>query len=74
MPAYLPARMINEFVYCPRLFYYEQVEGVFLGSADTIRGSQAHKRVDQGSGALPSADVYLRDASRRTRQIHARSG
>jgi hypothetical protein len=25
-PVYLPARMINEFVYCPRLFYYEQVE------------------------------------------------
>jgi CRISPR-associated protein Cas1 len=56
VPAYLPARMINEFVYCPRLFYYEQVEGVFVESADTIRGSQGHKRVDQGSGALPSAD------------------
>src|SRR5437870_11166099 len=23
----LPARMLNEFVYCPRLFYYEFVEG-----------------------------------------------
>ena len=51
---YLPARMINEFVYCPRLFYYEQVERVFLENADTIRGSQGHKRVDQGSGSLPS--------------------
>ena len=27
MPDYLPARMLNEFVYCPRLFYYEWVEG-----------------------------------------------
>jgi CRISP-associated protein Cas1 len=43
--------MINEFVYCPRLFYYEEVEGIFLENADTIRGSQGHKRVDQGSGA-----------------------
>src|SRR5258705_13033716 len=34
---YLPARMINEFVYCPRLFYYEYVEGVFVDNADTIR-------------------------------------
>lgn len=68
-PAYLPARMINEFVYCPRLFYYEQVEGVFVESADTIRGSQGHKRVDQGSGSLPSADGM--DASEDT--IHARS-
>ena len=56
-PVYLPARMINEFVYCPRLFYYEHVEGVFLNNADTIRGSQGHKRVDQGSGALPSSPV-----------------
>ncbi|HEX6563902.1 MAG TPA: CRISPR-associated endonuclease Cas1 [Chthoniobacterales bacterium] len=55
VPVYLPARMINEFVYCPRLFYYEQVEGVFLENADTIRGSQGHKRVDQGTGALASA-------------------
>ena len=26
----LSARMLNEFVYCPRLFYYEHVEGVFV--------------------------------------------
>ena len=29
VPEYLPARMLNEFVYCPRLFFYEWVEGVF---------------------------------------------
>ena len=52
----LPARMLNEFVYCPRLFYYEYVEGVFLHNADTRRGSALHKRVDAGKGALPSAD------------------
>ena len=51
----LPARMVNEFVYCPRLFYYELVEGVFLPSADTLRGAGEHKRVDGGKGALPSA-------------------
>jgi CRISP-associated protein Cas1 len=68
-PVYLPARMINEFVYCPRLFYYEQVEGVFLDNADTIRGSQGHKRVDQGSGALPSAD----GSADQPETIHSRS-
>lgn len=52
----LPARMLNEFVYCPRLFYYEYVEGVFLHNADTRRGSALHKRVDAGKGALPPAD------------------
>lgn len=52
----LPARMLNEFVYCPRLFYYEHVEGVFLHNADTLRGKSLHKRVDVGKGALHPAD------------------
>jgi CRISPR-associated protein Cas1 len=36
LPEYLPARMVNEFSYCPRLFFYEWVEGVFQESADTV--------------------------------------
>ena len=51
----LAARMLNEFVYCPRLFYYEQVEGVFVSNADTERGSAIHEKVDRGKGALPKA-------------------
>ena len=51
----LPARMLNEFVYCPRLFYYEHVEGVFVDNADTVRGAAVHARVDKGIGALPAA-------------------
>ena len=53
----LPARMLNEFVYCPRLFYYEFVEGVFVHNADTLRGAAVHARVDSGSGAMPPADT-----------------
>jgi CRISPR-associated protein Cas1 len=45
--------MLNEFVYCPRLFYYEQVEGVFVENADTALGSSIHQRVDSGRGNLP---------------------
>jgi CRISPR-associated protein Cas1 len=52
----IPARMLNEFVYCPRLFYYEFVEGVFVENADTVRGKTLHRRVDTDSGgALPPA-------------------
>lgn len=51
----LPARMLNEFVYCPRLFYYEHVDSVFVHNADTRRGAALHKRVDAGKGALPAA-------------------
>ncbi|HRI16317.1 MAG TPA: CRISPR-associated endonuclease Cas1 [Verrucomicrobiota bacterium] len=51
----LPARMLNEFIYCPRLFYYEHVEGVFVENADTKRGAALHAKVDSGTGALPAA-------------------
>jgi CRISPR-associated protein Cas1 len=54
-PQQIPARMLNEFVYCQRLFYYEFVDGVFVESADTLRGDAIHQRVDSGSGALPKA-------------------
>lgn len=51
----MPARMLNEFVYCARLFYYEFVDGVFVESVDTARGSRLHQKVDSGRGDLPAA-------------------
>ncbi len=51
----LPARMLNEFVYCPRLFYLEFVEDIFVHNADTLKGAAQHKRVDAGKGQLPTA-------------------
>ncbi|MGA2248647.1 MAG: CRISPR-associated endonuclease Cas1 [Verrucomicrobiota bacterium] len=66
----IPSRMMNEFVYCPRLFYYEFVEGVFVESADTMRGDAIHRRVDSGSGELPAAkrksDVRGRKSEEKT--------
>jgi CRISPR-associated protein Cas1 len=56
LPDYLPARMVNEFAYCPRLFFYEWVEGLFQESADTVEGAIQHKRVDEKSTALPAPD------------------
>jgi CRISPR-associated protein Cas1 len=56
-PQQIPARMMNEFVYCQRLFYYEFVEGVFVESVDTLRGAAIHQRVDAGNGALPAAKI-----------------
>jgi CRISPR-associated protein Cas1 len=62
--------MLNEFVYCPRLFYYEFVEGVFVESADTLRGAVLHQRVDSGNGALPAAGgkSEIRDSKSETDQ------
>lgn len=50
----LPARMVNEYQYCPRLAYLEWVQGEWADSADTVEGKHAHRRVDQPSGDLPS--------------------
>ncbi|QDT05864.1 CRISPR-associated protein Cas4/endonuclease Cas1 fusion [Rubripirellula lacrimiformis] len=52
----LPARMINELVYCPRLFYLMHVEGQFAESIDTIGGTILHRRVDNGTGGLAPAE------------------
>jgi CRISPR-associated protein Cas1 len=48
--------MVNEFVYCPRLFYLEWVEGRFADNDDTRLGRQIHKRVDRETGAAPLPD------------------
>ncbi|MGB7326597.1 MAG: CRISPR-associated endonuclease Cas1 [Rubripirellula sp.] len=55
----LPARMINEFVYCPRLFYLMHVEGQFADSIDTIDGGIVHRRVDAGTGGLAPAESFI---------------
>ncbi|MDT8396906.1 MAG: CRISPR-associated endonuclease Cas1 [bacterium] len=49
----IPARMLNEFVYCPRLGYLMWVQGEFEHSADTVEGGIKHRRVDKGGGSLP---------------------
>jgi CRISPR-associated endonuclease Cas1/CRISPR-associated protein Cas4 len=43
----LPARMLNEFAYCPRLAYLEWVQGEWADSADTVDGQYHHRRVNQ---------------------------
>lgn len=43
----LPARMLNEYTYCPRLFVLEWVHGEWAPSADTVDGDRVHRRVDR---------------------------
>jgi CRISPR-associated protein Cas1 len=49
--AHWPCRGVAEHAYCPRLFYYMTVEGVFAPSADTEQGLGVHRRVDRPSEA-----------------------
>ncbi len=60
-----PCRGVAEYAYCPRLFYYMTVEGVFLPSADTEQGAGVHQRVDKPSAMTPQVDK----ANRSSKQI-----
>ncbi|MBX5484648.1 MAG: CRISPR-associated endonuclease Cas1 [Myxococcaceae bacterium] len=48
--------MLNEFAYCPRLFYLEHVEQEFEDNAFTVEGRLAHRRVDVKGGQVPSPE------------------
>jgi CRISPR-associated protein Cas1 len=42
-------RNLHNFIYCPRLFYFQWVENIFQENADTVAGSQVHRNVDAPS-------------------------
>lgn len=66
-PLLIPARMLNEFAYCPRLCYIEWVQGEFVDSSDTADGRFQHRRVDSDSGAVPDGYEEVQET------FHARS-
>jgi len=51
----LPARMVNEYEYCPRLAYLEWVQGEWADSGDTEEGRHVHRRVDKPGDEMPAA-------------------
>ena len=52
----IPARILNEYVYCPRLAYLEWVQKEWEDSSDTVEGRHVHRKVDKGGGSLPEPD------------------
>lgn len=69
VPDLLPARMVNEFVYCPRLAYLEWVQGEWDDNADTIGGRYAHRRVDAEPVAGVPAPEDVGERSLTTRSV-----
>ena len=57
----IPARILNEYVYCPRLAYLEWVQKEWESSSDTIEGRHVHRRVDTKSGSLPDPEEDFDD-------------
>ncbi len=80
LPDYLPARMVNEYAYCPRLFFYEWVEGLFAESVDTVEGAIQHRRVDaKATALLPAQEIEgledkTTDDARRSSELPAVAG
>jgi CRISPR-associated endonuclease Cas1/CRISPR-associated protein Cas4 len=70
----VPARMVNEWVYCPRLAYLEWVDGEWADSGDTEEGRRVHARVDSAAPKLPPPDAVEEDAPPfRTRSVELAS-
>ena len=58
LPDLIPARMLNEFAYCPRLAYLEWVQGEFVDNLETIEGRFGHRRVDRPTcGDVPEPEA-----------------
>ncbi len=77
-PELVPARMLNEYTYCPRLCYMEWVQGEFAHSADTVDGRFQHRGVDRPGGDLPArgqngGSPGAEDGEGQVERIHARS-
>ena len=60
----LPVRRLHNFIYCPRLFYFQWVENIFQESADTVAGSHVHRNVDAPSKLDDPKELGLPEGSK----------
>lgn len=51
----VPARMVNEVLYCERLMYLEWVQGEWADNQFTVDGSWVHRRVDRPKVLKPKS-------------------
>lgn len=69
----IPARMVNEFVYCPRLAYLMWTQGEWSETGDTVEGKRVHGRVDRPSAPLPAPETLEADEAPTGDKIVSRS-
>jgi len=74
VPEMVPARMLNEYAYCPRLFFLEWVDRLWAPNSDTAEGDWQHRRVDAGGGAAPLPDEGELKAARSVELASERLG
>lgn len=56
VPELVPIQRLAQFVYCPRLFYLEWVQGEWADNLFTDEGTIVHKRADTPSGKVPAPE------------------
>ncbi|HLI13802.1 MAG TPA: CRISPR-associated endonuclease Cas1 [Alphaproteobacteria bacterium] len=69
----IPARMVNEFVYCPRLAYLMWTQGEWAETGDTVEGHRVHARVDKPNAPLPSPQALEGDGAAASDRVVSRS-
>lgn len=57
-------RNLHNYIYCPRLFYFQWVENVFQENADTVAGSHVHRNVDVPSRIEDPKEIGLPEGSK----------
>jgi CRISPR-associated protein Cas1 len=60
----MPVRRLHNFIYCPRLFYFQWVENIFQENADTVAGSHVHRNVDVPSKLDDPKDLGLPEGAK----------
>ena len=60
----MPVRRLHNFIYCPRLFYFQWVENIFQESADTVAGSHVHRNVDAPSRLEDPTELGLPEGAK----------
>jgi CRISPR-associated exonuclease Cas4/CRISPR-associated protein Cas1 len=69
----IPARMVNEFVYCPRLAYLMWTQAEWAETGDTVEGHRVHARVERANAPLPAPEALETDAAPTQNKIISRS-
>ena len=69
----IPARMVNEFVYCPRLAYLMWAQGEWAETGDTVQGNRVHARVDKPNAPLPPPEELEEEAAETQGKLVSRS-
>lgn len=68
IPDLVPARMLNEYAYCPRLAWLEWVQAEWEASGDTVEGDRVHRHVMQAEG--PRATLHQRSVQLSSETLH----